>query len=68
MSSPVPPELQNQIAIWRQKAQAGTLSMEEMRAAIIALRAGRTSAVYTGPSAKKKAAKSADELLGELGI
>ncbi len=67
MPSPITPELQNNLAIWRQKAAAGTLSIEEMREAVKLLRAGRVSASYEvkGP---KKASKSADELLGELGL
>lgn len=67
--NPVPPELQNKIAMWRQKAAAGTLSMEEMREAIIALRAGRQGAAYDAKTrGTKRTPKSADELLGELGI
>lgn len=67
------PEMQTQIQIWRQKAREGTLTQEEMRQAIAALRQDRVAASAT--SAKARATKSAatakkninsDDLLGEL--
>lgn len=62
------PELTAQIAVWRQKAIEGTLSLEDTKAAIIALRQGRESAATS--SVKKTKAKavlpSADDLLSEL--
>ena len=65
------PELQSKIAIWRQKAVEGTLTVPEMKEAILALRAGRVSAAHASEGAKRKAAKtaipSADDLLSELG-
>jgi hypothetical protein len=65
------PELQSKIHIWRQKAIDGSLSLEEMREAIIVLRSGRVSAsVASDKSRAKKAVKvvqSADDLLKELG-
>lgn len=68
------PELQSQISMWRMKAVAGTLTPEEMKAAIIALREGRRSASETAPKAKKASgggksrapARSADDMLNEL--
>lgn len=64
------PQLQSQIAIWRQKAADGTLTQEEMKEAVKAMRAGRISAAYASDGAKKKKAqqvvKHADDLLGEL--
>jgi hypothetical protein len=69
--SAMTPELQAQIAIWRQKAADNTLTQEEMKAAIIALRAGRVSAAYASETARRKTAKvaipSAVDLLAELG-
>jgi hypothetical protein len=66
------PELQAKIAIWRQKAIDGTLTVEEMKEAILALRAGRVSAAHASENSKRKAAKvaipSADDLLAELSI
>lgn len=65
------PELQSKISIWRQKALEGTLSVEELKEAILALRAGRTSAAHASETARRTKAKaeipSADDLLAELG-
>lgn len=65
------PELQSKIAIWRQKAADNTLTVDEMREAIAALRQGRVSAAVTSENARRKTAKvaipSADDLLSELG-
>jgi len=67
------PELQNQIAIWRQKAAANTLSIEEMREAIAALRGSRKSASEASAASKAKPrassrgpSRSADDLLKDL--
>ena len=61
------PELMNKISQWRQKATAGTLSIEEMRDAVITLRMGRMSAANASSPARKKApSKSSDDLLREL--
>lgn len=51
-------ELAQQVDLWRQKAREGTLSLEEMREAITALRAGRQSA-STGKVVSKRAATEA---------
>lgn len=64
------PETQSKIAIWRQKAADGTLSVEEMRGAIQLLRGPRASAATTSANARSRArkeVKSAEDLLGELG-
>lgn len=67
MATVIPPEVQNKISQWRQKAIAGTLSLEEMREAIIALRMGRRSAVVEAASKSRKGpSKSAEDLLSEL--
>lgn len=65
--SVISPELQAKLAIWRQKATAGTLSIEDTREAVRHLRSDRNSAAYE-PSGKKRTAKSADDMLGELGL
>lgn len=48
MNSPSPnlitPETEMKIKLWREKAAAGTLTMDEMKEAIIILRAGRLAA------------------------
>ena len=68
----VHPELQSQIKIWRSKALDGTITIDDMKAAIIALKQGRRSAAQasesSGKSPRKKAPqRSVDDMLGELG-
>jgi hypothetical protein len=63
------PELASQVALWRQKAKDGTLTQDEMREAIQALRAERATASPTGTSVKRTAAKakpSSEDLLSQL--
>ena len=66
-----PPETQAKMAVWRQKAQDGTLTVDEMKEAIIILRAGRLAAASASAPAKRAKAKAdipaADDLLSELG-
>lgn len=69
----ISPELQNRIAQWRAKAIDNTLTVEEMREAVIIMRESRHAAsISAAKSAKasrtKAPAKTADELLGELGL
>ena len=69
MSSPVPLELQAKIASWRQRASEGTLTLDEMKEAILHLRAGRVSAANAASSAKRKktsVAPPADDMLADL--
>lgn len=74
MSTPVPLELQSKIAGWRLRAAEGTLTLEEMKEAIIHLRAGRMSAAASANAtkrasaagAKKTVIKNSDDLLSEL--
>lgn len=73
MTSPVTPEMSAKIASWRMRSQDGTLSVEEMKEAIIYLRAGRLAAASSASASKSRAAKkpsvaapSADSLLGDL--
>lgn len=65
-------DLQVKLAEWRQKAADGTLSVDEMRQIIQALRGDRKNAAVTSEAARRTKArsvvKSADELLGELGV
>jgi hypothetical protein len=64
-------DLNSRIAIWRQKAVEGTLTREEMKEAIAALRGPRANAAMASEGARRKTARavipSADDLLKELG-
>lgn len=64
------PELNAKISVWRQAALDGTLSPEDLRQAIDALRGERRgAAVASDKSRKAKAVReipSADDLLNEL--
>jgi hypothetical protein len=66
------PETQSRIAILRQKATEGTITLDEMREAVVLLRAGRMGAAISSEQARKTRAKkevrTADQMLGELGI
>ena len=68
--SVVPPELQSKIASWRQRASTGDLTQEEMKEAIIWLRAGRLEAAKASQASRTKRAKAeipnASDLLGEM--
>ena len=72
MSSPVPPELQQKISLWRQRAAEGTLTREEMLEAVRARREGRANAQAASDSSVRKRAVAAiphaDDLLKELGM
>lgn len=65
------PEMMGKIAVWRQKALDNTLTLDEMKEAIKALRGDRVGAsIASEKSRTKKAPKmqvSADDLLAELG-
>lgn len=64
------PELASKIEIWRAKALNNTLTKDEMREAIIALRADRVGASVASDksrTSKRKAdAPNAIDLLGEM--
>lgn len=71
MTSPVTPEMQSKITMWRHRAADGTLSLEEMKEAVRFLRAGRVAAASSAiPASKRAAAKaaipSAEAMLDEL--
>jgi hypothetical protein len=74
-----PVEFQLKLEEWRRKARENTLTVEEMREAVLFMRAGRVHAVQAkekrAASAKaprtlkeKAAVVDSDALLGELGI
>ena len=69
-ASPVTLEMQAKLAEWRKKSAEGTITLEEMKEAIIALRAGRLAAGAAASVAKRKAAAkvipNADDLLDEI--
>lgn len=67
------PETQAKIQIWRQKALAGELTLEESREAIAVMRQGRLHAAEVSAKsrtkasgARAKAAVNSDSLLSEL--
>ena len=65
------PEINQQIAVLRQKMAAGEpIPMEEMKAAVAFMREGRLSSAYSAESAKKKKAMveipKASDMLSEL--
>lgn len=65
------PEMHYKIQEWRQKAREGTMTLEDTRDALAALRADRavsaaTSAKAKTASAKAKKVVNSDDLLGEL--
>lgn len=66
----LPAETLAKIAVWRQKAVEGTLTLDEMKEAITLLRQGRTSAAVSSETARRKKAvaaiPSADDLMNEL--
>lgn len=70
MADPVPLELQSKIANWRLRAAEKTLTLEEMKEAIIYLRAGRVNAASSVAATKRKkaiaAVPSADDMLSDL--
>ena len=74
MSSPIPLELQSKIATWRLRAAEGTLTLDEMKEAIVFLRAGRLNAANAAATAKRSSAAGAkrtviansDDLLDEI--
>lgn len=68
--------INNQIQLWRQKCADGSITLDEMREAIAAIRKERVNAQETSTKSKarkaavKKAAEpiDSDDLLGELGL
>lgn len=68
----ISPELQSKIATWRAKAAEGKLTFEEMKEAVVALRAGRMEASKSAQNAAAKRKKaiaaipSAEDMMSEL--
>lgn len=64
------PELQARIAAWRQKAADGTITLDEMKEAIIVMRESRRSASVEAKASRAsggtKAKANADDLLNQL--
>ena len=61
-------DMLNRINIWRRKMLDGSITLDETKEAIVALRGARTKAAVEEKPARKAKGKSADELLGELGV
>lgn len=63
-------ELQQKIAVWRERAVAGTLTEPEMKEAILALREDRLRASQASDASRRKKAivaiPAAEDLLGEM--
>ena len=68
--------INEKIQIWRAKCADGTITIDEMREAIAAIRKERVSAQETSTKSKAKKADAkakaqpinSDDLLGELGL
>lgn len=61
----ISPELQSRIATWRAKAADGSITLDEMREAIIQLRGARLTAGQA-PAKAAKAKPNATSLLDQL--
>ena len=65
------PDVQAKLAVLRQKAIDGTLSLDEMKEAVVLMRGDRKAAAVVSDNSRRKRAKaeikSADEMLDELG-
>lgn len=68
--SPITPELQQKIALWRQRAAAGELTLDECKEGVALLREGRLAAAQAASSTKRAKAKveipSAADLLRDM--
>lgn len=61
------PDMNTKIQLWRQRAREGTLTQEELKEAIHALREDRVKSAKTSATSRaKKAPVNSDDLLGEL--
>lgn len=68
--------IQTSVQVWRQRAREGTLTVDEMKAAIQAIRSERVGQGAVSTAAKEKKAVAtkkkqpinSDDLLGELGL
>ena len=68
--SPVTPDTSARIAILRSKAADGTATLEDMKEAILLLRAGRVAAASASETSRRTKAQtaipSADDLMARL--
>lgn len=64
------PEIQSRIAIYRAKIADGTITLDEMKQAVLEIRGPRRNAATSSDQAKrtkaKKVVQSADDMLKEL--
>lgn len=61
------PDMNTKIQLWRQRAREGTLTQEELKEAIQALREDRVKSAKTSATSRaKKVPVNSDDLLGEL--
>ncbi len=56
------PELQEKIKLWREKAAEGTLTLDEIKEALIVTRQGRISACFASKVSKEKKAKKVKKI------
>lgn len=62
------PEAQTRISELRAKSNAGTITLDEMKEVVRLMREGRASSIDAQAKTKaKKATRSADDMLSELG-
>ena len=70
MSGPISLELQQKIASWRVRCAEGTMTLDDYKEAIVALRAGRVNAQVASAGAKRTRAQvaipSAADMLSDL--
>lgn len=67
---PISPELQSKITLWRTKSKDGTITLAEMKEAVLLLRQGRRAAADASAASKskstKKPARSAEDMLADF--
>lgn len=63
------PQIEGQIALWRAKAIDGTLSQEDLKAAVAIMREGRVAASASTATKKKPPTNlNVEDMENELGI
>lgn len=68
MTSPITPEIQAKIALWRMRIAEGTITQDEMKEAVLFLRAGRVASASAVAKRKKALVElpTAGDMLSEL--
>jgi hypothetical protein len=70
-TGPISGELQQKLTLWRAKCLDGTITIDELREAVQAMRGDRRSAAVASDKSRRAKAKaeipSADDMLNELG-